>query len=330
VNQWPRLQSVIHATRHRLKSVPLTASNMNMAKTQRIAITGAGGYLGRCLCRYFKERGAAVFQLTGNPSNVDPSLPASHFSLSSGVAENFFADNKIDSLIHAAYDFNPRTRDEIWERNVKGSEKLFRQARAEGVEHVVFISTMSAYAGCRSLYGQAKLEIENALGATIQGVSVRPGLIYSTPLSESGGMIGALLTSIGRGGVIPLIGSDDQELYLTHENDLARFIELLLQESGGGQDKPITAANPRPYTLRMIVKLLAEIVSEKKVKLIPVPWQLARTSLKLLESAGVNMRFRSDSVLSLAYQNKQPDFSAASTLFTFRDFSSSICDEKGA
>jgi nucleoside-diphosphate-sugar epimerase len=298
-----------------------------MAKTLRIAITGAGGYLGNCLCRYFKERGASVFQLTGNARNVDPSLPSSQFSLSSGVAESFFADNRIDSLVHAAYDFNPRSREAIWKSNVQGSVNLFKQARAESVERVVFISSMSAFAGCRSLYGQAKLEIEKALGATNQGFSVRPGLIYSTPLSESGGMIGSLLSSISRGSVVPLIGNGEQELYLTHENDLARFIELLLQESNAGQDKPLIAANPRPYTLRMIIKLLAETVSNKKVKLIPVPWRQARTILRLLESAGVNMRFRSDSVLSLAYQDKQPDFSATTRLFTFGDFAAAIRDE---
>jgi nucleoside-diphosphate-sugar epimerase len=299
----------------------------NMAKTLRIAITGAGGYLGKCLCRHFKERGASVFQLTGNARNVDPSLPSSQFSLSNGAAQNFFADNRIDSLIHTAYDFNPRLCEAIWKSNVQGSVNLFKQARAEGVERVVFISSMSAFAGCRSLYGQAKLEIENALGEIIQGFSVRPGLIYSTPLSESGGMVGSLLNSISRGGLIPLVGNGEQELYLTHENDLARFIELLLQESNAGQDKPLIAANPRPYTLRMIIKLLAETVSAKRVKLIPVPWRLARTSLRMLESAGVNMRFRSDSVLSLAYQDKQPHFSAISKLFTFRDFGAAIRDE---
>jgi len=301
--------------------------HQNMAKTLRIAITGAGGYLGKCLCRYFKDRGASVFQLTGNSGNIDPSLPSSQFSLSSGVAANFFADNKIDSLIHAAYDFNPRLREAIWDRNVNGSINLFNQARAEGVERVVFISSMSAFAGCRSLYGQAKLEIENALRGTIQSFSVRPGLIYSTPISESGGMIGALLTSIGRGGLIPLIGNGEQELYLTHENDLARFIELLLQESNIESDKPLVAANPRPYTLRLIIKLLAKTGSEKRVKLIPVPWRLARTSLRLLESIGVNLRFRSDSVLSLVHQDKQPDFSALSKPFTFRDFGAAIRDE---
>jgi len=298
-----------------------------MAKTLRIAITGAGGYLGKCLCRYFNESGASVFQLTGDARNVDPTLPASHFSLSSGAAEGFFSNNKIDSLIHAAYDFKPRLPEAIWDRNVKGSINLFKQARAEGVERVVFISSMSAFTGCRSLYGQAKLEIENALGATVPGFSVRPGLIYSTPLSESGGMVGALLTSIERGGVVPLIGNGKQELYLTHENDLARFIELLLQMSQAAPDQPLVAANPHPYALRMIIKLLAETVSKKRVTLIPVPWRLARTSLRLLELARVNMRFRSDSILSLVYQDKHPDFSAATRLFAFRDFSASISDE---
>lgn len=299
----------------------------NMTKTFRIAITGAGGYLGKCLCRYFKESGASVFQLTGNDRNVDPSLPTSQFSLSSGVAENFFADHRIDSLIHTAYDFTPRLREAIWDRNVKGSLNLFKQAHAEGVERVVFISSMSAFTGCRSLFGQAKLEIEKALSATIQGFSVRPGLIYSTPISESESMVGSLLSSIGKGGLIPLVGNGKQELYLTHENDLARFIQLLLQTSNVDQDKPLVAANPQPYTLRMIINLLAETVSEKRVKLVPVPWRLARTSLRLLESAGVNMRFRSDSILSLANQNKEPDFSATTRLFTFRDFAAAIRDE---
>jgi nucleoside-diphosphate-sugar epimerase len=254
-------------------------------------------------------------------------LPASSFSLSSGADANFFADNKINSLIHAAYDFNPLSREAIWDRNVKGSVNLFKQARAEGVESVVFISSMSAFEGCRSLYGQAKLETENALPATVSGYSVRPGLIYSAPLSESGGMVGALLTSIAKSSLVPLIGNGQQELYLTHAEDLARFIELLLQTSPAALNQTLLAANPRPYTLRTIINLLAETVSEKKVHPIPVPWQLVRNSLRLFESAGVKMRFRSDSVLSLMYQDKQPDFAATTELFAFRDFSDAIRGE---
>ena len=129
----------------------------------RIAITGSSGYLGSRLCRYFKTQGSSVFPLTGKPEIANVSLPATRFSLSEGVAKGFFAENRINTLIHAAYDFRPTSQREIWGINVKGSIALFKQARDESVERVVFISTMSAYEGCRSLYGQAKLETEGAL-----------------------------------------------------------------------------------------------------------------------------------------------------------------------
>src|SRR5436190_16142064 len=106
----------------------------------RVAVTGAGGYLGKNLCRYLKDRGAAVFQLTSNPVRTDAAIPQAQFTFQGGVAKGFFAENKINSLIHAAYDFTPRTRAAIWDGNVKGSTNLFAQAHAEGVERIIFIS----------------------------------------------------------------------------------------------------------------------------------------------------------------------------------------------
>ena len=292
----------------------------------RLAITGAGGYLGRNLCRYFKDRGAAVFQLTSNLARTDQSIPSAHFSFQAGVAKNFFADNDINTLVHAAYDFTPRTRATIWDCNVKGSINLFTQARAEGVERITFISSMSAYDGCRSLYGQAKMEIEAALGASGQGCAVRPGLIYSMPITESGGMVGSLLNSVHR-GLIPLIGKGQQELYLCHEHDLAHLIDRVSQNPIASGQTPITAANPRPYTLREIIQLLAQTVNGNKARLAPVPWKLVWAGLRLLEGAGLNPPFRSDSVLSLVHQNPSPDFSTIPDGVGFRDFAAALRNE---
>jgi nucleoside-diphosphate-sugar epimerase len=297
--------------------------NSPIDKDLRIAVTGAGGYLGKNLCRYLKDRGAAVFQLTSNPDRTESTLSSARFTLHDGVAKSFFADNKINSLVHGAYDFNARTRVAIWESNVKGSIDLFARARAEGVERVIFVSSMSAYQGCRSLYGSAKLEIERALRDTPGGCSIRPGLIYSTPIAESGGMFGSILQSLQR-GLIPLIGRGDQRLYLSHGNDLARLIEWLLQNSPATDNGPITAANPRPYSLREIIQLLAQRTDANKPRLLPVPWRLAWAGVRSLEAAGVNTKFRSDSILSLVHQNPNPDFSTVPDGIVFRDFAAAI------
>ncbi len=262
----------------------------------RIAITGASGYLGSNLCRYFKQREATVFQLTGRPQDVDSSLPAASFSLSDGAPQGFLKENKIDVLVHAAYDFRVSSQRDIRAINVKGSIALFKQARNEGVKRIIFVSTMSAYDGCRSLYGQAKLEIENALRELQLGYSVRPGLLYSTPLAQSGGMVGSILSRVQRGGVLPLIGDGKQKLYLTHVEDLARFIE---SAEGPIENSYVTTANSNPYEFRRIVRLLSEAPNGKQVSLMPVPWRAVWLGLKSLETLGLKPGFRSDSVLSI-------------------------------
>jgi len=288
----------------------------------RIAVTGAGGYFGRNLCRYFRERGATVFPLTSNPARTE-SIASTRFTLRDGVVKNFFADNRINSLIHPAYDFAPRARAAIWDCNVQGSIDLMTQARAEGVEQIIFISSMSAYHGCRSLYGSAKLEIENALHEMPGVWAIRPGLIYSTPIAQSGGMVGSILQSL-QGGIIPLIGRGEQKLYLSHVDDLARLTEWLLQNSWAPEHALITAANPRPYTLREIIELLAQHKDAGNPRLLPVPWRLAWAGVRSLEAAGVKTKFRSDSILSLVHQNPNPDFTAIPDEIVFRDFTAAI------
>jgi len=292
-------------------------------------VTGAGGYLGSRLCRYFRERDACVFQLTGNPKTADASLPAAHFSLAKSVEKGFFRENGIEVLVHAAYDFRPSSRKDIWDSNVKGSIALFQQAQHEGVRRVLFVSTMSAYDGCRSLYGQAKLEIEAALYELGLGFVVRPGLIYSTPLDGSGGLMGSMLRRVQRGGLLPLMGGGKQELYLTHEEDLGRFIEWLTDQSierGNAVKRKgyFTTANPKPYAFRRILELLSTSANSENVRFLSIPWRAAWFGLKTLEAVGVNSGFRSDSMLRLAYQQKRPDFSTLPQNFLFRDFEEAI------
>ena len=56
--------------------------------------------------------------------------------------------------------------------------------------------------------------------------------------------------------------------------------------------------------------------------LIPVPWRLIWFGLIVLERLGLNLRFRSDSLIGLVNSDPHPDFSATRSLgLSFRDLS---------
>ena len=123
-----------------------------------------------------------------------------------------------------------------------------------------------------------------------------------------------------------MIGGGNQTLFLTHRNDLARFIDVLIRQRDEEwhalqlERDYFTTANPQPYTLRKIVEVIATAQGQKGVRFVSIPWRFIWLLLKSLERLGINASFRSDSVLSLAYQQKQLELSSFPRDFSFRDF----------
>jgi len=153
----------------------------------RCLVTGAGGYLGGCVKRALEQRGWRVTGLTRQPA---PGVSDVQFQLGGEVSPADLAGAQ--ALVHCAYDFKQVSWAGIHATNVAGSEKLLRAARQAKIGPVVYISSISAYEGCRSLYGKAKLAIEkvaDALGAVV----IRPGLIYG---DRPAGMFGRLVRQV--------------------------------------------------------------------------------------------------------------------------------------
>ncbi len=123
----------------------------------------------------------------------------------------------VTALVHCAYDFTPLTWEELAAVNIEGSKKVIQAAKAAKVPKIIFISSISAFDGCRSLYGKAKLEIEKfalANGALV----VRPGLVYG---GVAGGMFGKLAQQVSKSAIIPMIGNGSQIQFLVHNEDLS-------------------------------------------------------------------------------------------------------------
>jgi nucleoside-diphosphate-sugar epimerase len=263
------------------------------------AITGSNGYVGGCIKNYFAARGWEILELTRAPKAGTRALK---FQLGEKISPQSLAG--VSALVHCAYDFTSLRWDEIRAVNVEGSRKLFEAARAADVGKIIFISSISAFDGCRSLYGRAKLEIEK-IALDCGALVIRPGLVFG---NDSGGMFGKLVAQLRRSSLIPLIGDGSQIQFLVHNEDLSTLIENWASGEIKISSGIFTAANERPWVFK---QLLLEIAhgQNKKIKLIPLPWRLVWAGLKTAEICGVRLNFRSDSLISLMNQNAAPDFS---------------------
>ena len=265
------------------------------------AITGSNGYVGGCIKNYFAANGWEFLELTRQPKPGTRTVP---FQLGVEISPSALAG--VDTLVHCAYDFKPLRWDEIRAVNVAGTGKLFRAARGADVKNSVCISSISAYDGCRSLYGKAKLEIEK-IALDHGGQVIRPGLVYG---SGPGGMFGRLTQQIQKSAIIPLIGDGSQIQFLVHEEDLSAFIERYACGAVKTPPKILTAANEEPWPFKQLLREIAR-GQNKKVKFIPLPWRLVWAGLKSAEICGLKLNFRSDSLVSLMHQNPAPDFAAS-------------------
>jgi len=266
------------------------------------AIAGSNGYVGGCLKNYFAARGWGILELTRHPK---PNLRAVKFRLGEEVSPNDLAG--VHALVHCAYDFQPLHWNEIHAVNVEGSRKILEAARTAGIGKTICISSISAYDGCRSLYGKAKLEIEK-IALENGALVIRPGLVYG---GGPGGMFGKLAAQVRNSSVIPMIGGGSQIQFLVHNEDLCAFIEYCANGEVKIAPRILTAANEQPWAFKQLLLEIARALG-KKPKFIPLPWRLVWAGLKSAELCGLKLNFRSDSLISLMHQNSRPDFSANS------------------
>jgi nucleoside-diphosphate-sugar epimerase len=278
---------------------------------QICAITGGNGYVGGCVKKLFVSRGWEIFELTRRPR---PGSRSFQFQLGDDLSPELLSG--VTAFVHCAYDFTPVQWDDIAAVNVEGSRKILQAARAASVPRIVFISSISAFDGCRSLYGKAKLEIEK-IALDVGALVVRPGLVYG---GVAGGMFGKLAEKMKKSTIVPLVGNGSQIQFLVHNEDLCAFIDKFASGNLETPPRVVTAAHEHPWPFKELIREIAG-AQGKKPAFIPVPWRAVWLALKSAELCGLRLNFRSDSLVSLMYQNPAPDFSQNANLgLTCRPF----------
>jgi nucleoside-diphosphate-sugar epimerase len=268
-----------------------------------VAITGASGYVGSALARGFRAHSWEVLELGRRGAH--------RFELGGDAVVDW---SGTEALVHCAWDFGLTRWEEIDRVNVRGSVRVMEGALAAGVGRGVFISSLSCFDGCRSLYGKGKLAVERE--ALRMGFAVvRPGLVYG---ERPGGMMGSLEKAVKASPVVPLIGDGSAPQYPVHEEDLAELVFALCQ-GGKAPAEPVSAASGEAIAFRELLRRIAARHGRKPF-FVPVPWRLILVALKSMETLGLNPPFRSDSLTGFIFQNPNPNFEAARRISSFRAF----------
>ena len=264
----------------------------------RVGVTGANGYLGTYICRKLRQKGAAVIPLIRLKKHgkeiVTGAANARDFTLAGRYSQAEYDTmlEGLDTIIHCAYDFSASKWADIKKFNVDSSIELFRNAKRQNI-HTIFISSLSAYDGCRSNYGRAKLTVEHS---EFVDCSIRPGLVYGS----GSGMVSGL-QKIASLPVVPFMKKIDNMTYPVHVDDLAAAVaECALQKSICGE--PVVIAQQGMQFKELLVRLQAR----QKPFFVFVPYWIAAAGLKTIEFFGLKSRFRYDSLVGLAYANPKP------------------------
>lgn len=265
-----------------------------------IAVTGANGYVGSIIAEALAGV-AKVLRLVRKPQA--PGEVAWSLGMSSAEMRDLLRANAVECVFHCAWDMKASSLAQLQHLSVEGSERLLEAAREAGVRNFIFISTISAFEGARSAYGQSKLSVEKK-AAEYGALVLRLGLVHGT---SGRGAFGSLCKTVDMSWLVPLIGTGDAPQYLLGEEALASTVRRAAQGEFAGAAGPVTLANPTPVAFRDLLQAIAG--SERKLKFLPIPWRALYFALRLAEGLGAPLKFRSDSVLSFVYQDRRPDFS---------------------
>src|SRR6266446_3115073 len=172
-----------------------------------VVITGANGFVGSHLARYFSGSGWRVVALcrTAPGARRVPNVAYRAYALAARLNEQDLEG--ADFLIHCACaKYSPRTpnADDV---NVHGTRELLEASRRAGISKFVYLSSLSAHPRAQSHYGRHKFVLEGIFDAQ-RDLVVRPGLILG-----DGGLAQSMTRLLRRLPVVPLIGGGRQPLH---------------------------------------------------------------------------------------------------------------------
>lgn len=253
----------------------------------KILITGANGFIGSFLVRYFKEQGFQVNALIHKAYRAAlPGVNYRQFDLQSFGSD--IIPNDIDTVIHTAY--IPYSKggnsDSI---NLNSTKRLVDISRKKNIPNFIFLSSLSAKPEALSHYGQNKWQLQQIFDLNRELI-LRPGLVLG-----NGGLFQNMYNMIRNNKTIPLIGGGKQELQTLFIEDLAKAIQWAVEHQTHGI---YTLAESKAISIKSFNEEIARLLN-KKIFFPPLPYFVADIIFETIDKLNIKTKIGKENYLGL-------------------------------
>ena len=254
----------------------------------KIVITGANGFVGASLCRYFYEHGHQVIA-TGRQAKPNAKLLTYATYIQADIT-NPIKHFDADVCIHAAgLASDTVDYEDLFLNNVTGTQQVL--AAAKSCQYFIFISSSSVYnftakpatesdaslSASLSDYGKTKLLAEELVKANIpahqQRLILRPRAIYGT----GDRVLLSRLLKLVRWQTIFYPANNRLQTSATHINNIAYAIELFLSWQNKSPLQLFNIADDQVYSLKDLTLKMLNAVEGRSLSVVNVPLSVLRS-----------------------------------------------------
>ncbi|MGH2636377.1 MAG: NAD-dependent epimerase/dehydratase family protein [Actinomycetota bacterium] len=252
---------------------------------RKVAVTGAGGFIGNAVCRGMVERGAEVVGLEIDGKTAGRVLAAGAAYVRADVADRDSVERAIADAGGVEYVVHTAAHVREWgdmgdfvRVNVGGTRNVLDAATRASVERVLHISSVVVYGYdepgeqdedvFHRTYGIPYIDTKSAsdaLACRRGAVVIRPGDVYG-PASVPWVLRPLELANAGQ-LVVP--GNGDGIMLPVYIDDLVEAVALGLSEGTPG--RPYAAWDGEPVTFEDYFNRFAEMVGGRRARRLPRP-----------------------------------------------------------